>query len=81
MIVIAVVPVPLCSPATLMLVPPAMTTAPASLADFMKVMTSLVRLPALPAVPFNRFVKLVIGVRNATLAVVGGVQPRNCAEC
>jgi len=47
----------------------------------MKVMTSLVRLPALPAVPFNRFVKLVIGVRNATLAVVGGVQPRNCAEC
>jgi hypothetical protein len=81
MIVIVVVPVSLGSPATLMLVPPAMTTAPASLADFMKVMTSLVRLPALPAVPFNRFVKLVIGVRNATLAVVGGMQLRNCAEC
>jgi hypothetical protein len=81
MIVIAVIPVPLGSPATLMLIPPAMTTAPASLADFMKVMTSLVRLPALPAVPFNRFVKPVIGARNAMLAVVVGMQLRNCAEC
>jgi len=47
----------------------------------MKVMTSLVRLPALPAVPFNRFVKPVIGARNAMLAVVVGMQLRNCAEC
>jgi hypothetical protein len=81
MIVIAVVPVPLGSPPALMLVPPAMTAAPASFADFMKVMTSPLRLPALPTVPFNRYVKPVIGARNATLAVVGGMQLWNCAEC
>jgi hypothetical protein len=79
-VMIAIVPIPLRSPSPFMLIPPAMTTAPASLAYLMKFMTGVFSLSALPAVTLDCFVEPVICSHNASLAIVVGMQLRNATE-
>jgi hypothetical protein len=71
-VVIVVIPVPIRVPAMLILVPPAMPTAPAPFPRLVQIMTRAFRLPALRAVMFNGFVELVIDARNSALAIVVG---------
>jgi hypothetical protein len=66
-IVIAIVPVALVAPATLVLVPPAMMLLPAPFAGLAQFAALVIRLPAIASVMFDRFVQFMFSVLNAPL--------------
>jgi hypothetical protein len=69
-IMVMIVPVAIGVPAMAVFIPPFVVPAPASLAGLMQVVARVVRLLAVPAMMFNSFVEPVIGLGNATLAVI-----------
>jgi len=70
MIVVVVVPIPICVPAVSFHIPPAMTVFPAIRARFREIVPRICRLLALVAVVFDRFVQFVVGLDDSFLAVV-----------
>ena len=77
-IVITIVPVALVAPAMFVLIPPTMVFAPATLARFVQVVTPVVRLTAVRAMMLDGFVKLVVSMRNAVLALLFRLSYRAC---
>ncbi len=70
-IVVVVIPIPIRVPAMFVLIPPSMTGAPAALSRFVQLAALAIGLLALVAVVLDGFVQLVIGIHNASLAIVG----------
>jgi hypothetical protein len=79
-VVIVIIPVPLGAPTMAIFVPPPMTVAPAILTRFAQLGARMVRLPALASMMFDRFVKTMVSLGNAVLAIVVGAQTRNAGE-
>lgn len=80
-IVVVVIPIAIRMPATFVFIPPSMTGAPAALPRFVQLVARAIGLPTLVAVVLDGFVQLVIGVRNASLAIVAiGPQRRRAGE-
>ena len=70
LVVVMIVPIAIGVPAMAVFIPPFVEPAPASLPDLMQIVARAVRLLAVPAMMFNGFVKLVIGLGYAMLAIV-----------
>jgi hypothetical protein len=80
-VVIAIIPIVLRTPAMLVFVPPSMADAPAVLPRFVEFMTPAFGFPTPAAMMLNGFVQLVVGARNAALAIVAiGAQKRCSGE-
>jgi hypothetical protein len=69
-IVVVVIPIVIRMPAMLVLIPPSMTGGPAALPRFVELVARAIGLLTLVAVVLDGFVQLVIGFRNASLAIV-----------
>ena len=69
-IMVVVVPIVIRTPAMLVFIPPSMIRVPAVLPGFVQHVAPMFRLLALIAVVLDGFVQLVIGFRNAVLAVI-----------
>ena len=67
-IMVAVVPVAFLMPAPLVLIPPPMMLAPASFPRFPQLASFVIRLPAMAPVMLNRFMQVVLGVLDPSLA-------------
>ena len=76
------VPVVLGAPAVLVLIPPAMLLAPATLARFVKFTTLVICLAAVASMFLDGLVEFVIRMRDPALTAVDvfGVKPRRSAE-
>jgi hypothetical protein len=70
MVVVMIVPVVLRMPPVAIFVPPFVKSVPAFLAGLMQIVPRVVRLPAVPAMMLHCFVKPVIRLGNAMLAIV-----------
>jgi uncharacterized membrane protein len=79
-IMVVVIPIVIRTPAMLVFIPPSMIRFPAALPLFMQDVAPFFRLLALIAVVLDGFVQLVIGFRNASLAVVIGAQVRSACK-
>lgn len=80
-IVVVVIPVVIRVPAMFVFIPPSMIGAPAALPRFVQLAARAIGLPTLVAMVLDGFVQLVIGVRNASLAIVViGPQLRRAGE-
>src|SRR5215467_9709584 len=66
---IAIVPIAIGVPAVVVFVPPAVVFVPATFTSFPKLMTRVVRLPAVPAMTFDSFVQLAVGLEDTPLAM------------
>jgi hypothetical protein len=75
-IVIAIVPVVFFTPATLVLIPPAMMFAPAPFPCLVQFATLVVGLATVAAVALNGFVQFMIPVRNAALTALHALSLR-----
>ena len=71
MIMVVVIPIVFCTPAMLVFIPPPMIRGPAALPLFVQDVAPFFRLFALIAVVLDGFMQIVIGFRNAVLAVIG----------
>jgi len=76
------VPVVLGAPAVVVLVPPAMLLAPATLARFVKFTALVLCLAAVASMFLDGLVEFMVGMRDPALTAVDvfGVKPRRCAE-
>jgi hypothetical protein len=79
-IMIIVIPITFRMPAMLVFIPPFMFGIPAALARFVQLFAPMLSLLTLLAMMLDRFVQLVIGLRNASLAVVIGAQVRSTCK-
>jgi hypothetical protein len=79
-IVIVVIPIAIRMPTTLVFIPPSMNRVPAALARFVQLVAPMFGLLALIAVMLDGFVQLVIGFRNAPLAVIIRVHARSACK-
>jgi hypothetical protein len=80
-VMIVIVPVTLGAPAMLIFVPPAMSAVPAILAGFAQLGARMVGLPALASMVLDGFVKTMVSLGDAVLAIVViGAQTRSPAE-
>jgi uncharacterized membrane protein len=79
-IMVVVIPIVIRTPAMLVFIPPSMIRFPAALPLFMQDVTPFFRLLALIAVVLDGFMQLVIGFRNASLAIVIGAQVRSACK-
>jgi hypothetical protein len=70
MVVVVVIPVTISVPTMVILAPPAMAVLPAIFSGFVKFVTVFGGFRAVPAVVFYGFVKVMIGPRDAFLAVI-----------
>ena len=77
---VVVVPISIRMPAMLMFIPPSMVGIPAMLTCFVQIVAPLLSLLALVAVMLNSFVKSVVSSRDASLAIVIGIQVRRAEE-
>jgi hypothetical protein len=79
-IMVVVIPIVIRTPAMLVFIPPSMIRVPAVLPGFVQHVAPMFRLLALIAVVLDGFVQLVIGFRNASLAIVIGAQVRSACK-
>jgi hypothetical protein len=79
-VVIVVVPITIRMPAMLVFIPPSMVGIPAALTRFVQIVAPVLSLLTLVAVMLDSFVKFVLGLRDASLAVVIGAQARRAYE-
>ena len=79
-IMVVVIPIVIRTPAMLVFIPPSMIRVPAALPRFVQHVAPMCRLLALIAVVLDGFMQLVIGFRNASLAVVIGAQVRSACK-
>lgn len=70
MIVIVIIPIAIGAPAVLILIPPTTSVGPAIFARFAQFFPPVLGLFAVPSMMFRGFMKLVIGLNDATLAVI-----------
>jgi hypothetical protein len=77
---IMLIPITIRMPAMLVFVPPAMVGVPAMLTHFVQHSAPALRLLTPVTVMLDGFVQLVIGFRNAPLAVIIGAQSRRAEE-
>ncbi len=69
-VMVAIIPVPLGPPLFFVFVPPAVSIVPAVLARLVQIVASPVRLFALRAVMFNRFMQAMVRPLDPALAIV-----------
>jgi hypothetical protein len=69
MIVVAIIPVAIRAPAAAIFVPPPMDVRPAVLPFLAQLVSCVVCLAALPAIPFNGQMHPPVGSRDAPLAI------------
>jgi hypothetical protein len=80
-VVIVVIPVALGAPTMLVFIPPTMIVAPAVVARLAQFATRMVRLLALAPMALDRFMEMMIRLRDSLLATVAiGAQTRRAAE-
>ena len=79
-IMIVIVPVMFGAPTMAIFVPPPMTVVPAILARFAQLGARMIRLPALASMMLDGFVKTMVSLGNAVLAIVIGAQTRRAGE-
>jgi hypothetical protein len=80
-VVIVVIPVALGAPTMLVFIPPTMIVAPAVVARLAQFATRMVRLLALAPMALDRFMEMMIRLRDSLLAAVfTGAQTRRAAE-
>jgi hypothetical protein len=80
-LVVFISPVTVGVPAPGVGVPPAVAVAPAIFASFGEIVTGAVGLGTAVAVVFDSFMEPVVGVVDASLAVVISAQRGGCAKC
>jgi hypothetical protein len=68
-VMIAFVPITFGAPAPLVVIPPLMTFTPASLSGLVQFPAFMIGLPAVTAVVFDGLVQIMLGVRDAPLAL------------
>ena len=66
---VVIVPIAIAVPPTVIFVPPLVVSLPAILASFPQFVPRVLRLRAVPTMVLHRFVNLVIGFRQAMLAL------------
>ena len=69
MIVVVIIPVAVRAPAAAIFVPPPVDVRPAVLPFLAQLVSCVVCLAALPAIPLNGLVHTTVGSRNASLAI------------
>jgi hypothetical protein len=79
-VVIVIVPVAVGAPTMAIFIPPAMAVIPAILARFAQLGARMIRLPALASMMLDRFVKTMVSLGNAVLAIVIRAQTRSACE-
>src|ERR1700687_54160 len=80
-IVIVIIPVAVGAPTMLVFIPPAVRAAPATLTRFVQLMASFVRLAAVASMMLDGFMKTMIRLGDAFLAIVIiGAQTRSAGE-
>src|SRR5215470_14994528 len=80
-VVIVIIPIVLVVPAASIFIPPAMGMFPAIGAGFPKLVAPILGLPAFPAVMLHGFMKLVVRVPDALLAIIiRADRPRSCKQ-
>jgi hypothetical protein len=80
-VVIVVIPVTLGAPTMLVFIPPATIVAPTIVARLAQFASRVICLAAVATVVFNSFVKMMIRLGDAMLAIVfGGAQMRSATE-
>src|ERR1700730_5918981 len=80
-IVIVVIPVALGAPTMLVFIPPTMIVAPAVVARLAQLASCMVRLLALAPMALDRFMEMMIRLRDSLLATVAiGAQTRSTGE-
>jgi hypothetical protein len=79
-IMVVLIPIAIGMPAMLVFVPPSMIGVPAAFARFVQLVAPTFSLLTLIAVMLDRFVKLVIGPGDASLAVIIGEQVRSACK-
>ena len=80
-VVIVVIPVALGAPTMLVFIPPTMIVAPAVVARLAQFASRMVRLLAFAPVALDRFMEMMIRLRDSLLATVAiGAQTRRAAE-
>src|ERR1700687_830980 len=67
-VVVVLVPIAFRAPAVLVLVPPAMLLTPATLARGVQFTTLVIGLAAVPSVPLDGLVEIMLSMRNSPLA-------------
>jgi hypothetical protein len=80
-VVIVIIPVALGAPTMLVFIPPTMIVAPAVVARLAQLASCMVRLLALAPMALDRFMEMMIRLRDSLLATVAiGAQTRRAAE-
>jgi hypothetical protein len=79
-IMVVLIPIAIRMPAMLVFIPPSMIGVPAVLTCFVQLVAPTFSLLTLIAVMLGRFVQLVIGPRDASLAVIIGAQVRSACK-
>lgn len=80
MIVVVFIPIVFRAPAVSVFIPPAMAVLPAESAGFGKLVAPVVGFWTLPAVFCDGFMKFVVGMNGAFLAVLGAQVGRTCKQ-
>jgi hypothetical protein len=81
-VVVPLVPIAFGVPTMFVFVPPSMTLTPATFAGGVQLATFMIGLSAMASMSLDRFVKIVLPMRDTLLASIHafGVQPRCCGE-